>query len=208
MADNVRKMNRATRIRLREFASYAKGRKRILDVGLFYHNRALVEQKAPSQIIYGFDIRMRDLPEGYDYMVKGDVQKISRYFDGNFFDVIFLGEVIEHVTDPYRTIREISKILRENGVLVISTLNPHGFPLIFIEWLGIKKLFYTRYHAFLFPPRWMERILESNELRIVKKYGFDFFMNFRVPVQLSYVMLFVSKKHKGLPAPYRAAPVN
>jgi hypothetical protein len=51
----------------------------------------------------------------------------------------------------------------------------------------------------------MERILESNELKVVKKYGYDFFVNSKVPVQFSYVMLFVSEKKKGLPAPYRVA---
>ena len=133
------------------------------------------------------------------------MQKISRYFERNYFDAILLGEVIEHVKDPYGTIGEISKILRYDGILVLSTPNPHGFPLILIEWLGIKKFFYTPYHAFLFPPRWMERILESNELKVVKKYGYDFLVNFKVPVQLSYVMLFVGEKKKGHPAQYRVA---
>ena len=205
MVDIVSKIDRATKIRQKEFAFYAKDKERILDIGLFYRNQALVEQKTQSQTIYGFDIRKRELPEGYDYMVQGDVQKISRYFEHNYFDAILLGEVIEHVKDPYGTIGEISKILRDDGILVLSTPNPHGFPLILIEWLGIKKFFYTSYHAFLFPPRWMERILESNELKVVKKYGYDFLVNFKVPVQLSYVMLFVSEKKKGHPAQYRVA---
>ena len=205
MADTVQKIDRTAKIRLKEFASYARGRERILDIGLYYNNRVLVEQKTQSQTIYGFDIRKRELPEGYDYLIQGDVQKISRYFERNYFDAILLGEVIEHVKDPYGTIGEISKILRYDGILVLSTPNPHGFPLILIEWLGIKKFFYTPYHAFLFPPRWMERILESNELKVVKKYGYDFLVNFKVPVQLSYVMLFVSEKKKGHPAQYRVA---
>ena len=51
----------------------------------------------------------------------------------------------------------------------------------------------------------MEKILDSNELMVVKKYGYEFLVNFKVPVQLSYIMLFVSEKKKGHPAQYRVA---
>ena len=98
---------------------------------------------------------------------------------------------------------EISKILRNEGLLVLSTPNPLGFPLIFIEWLGIKKYFYTKYHSLLYPPRWFERMLESNKLKVIKKYGFAWFPKIKVPIPLSYQMVFVCRKDISLSSAYQ-----
>jgi len=205
MSSNRTKSNRTLRKRQREFARYAHDHQKILDIGLYYYNKSLVEQKADSQAIYGFDIRRVKPPAGYDYFVQGDVQEISKHFEPDFFDLILLGEVIEHVTNPYQTINELSKILKNGGLLVLSTPNPHGFPLLFIEWLSIKKFFYANAHTFLFPPRWLRRILESNNLRVIKQYGQDFFFALRVPLPLAYIMFFIAQKDDKLPKQYQPA---
>lgn len=189
----------------KEFASYVKDKNNILDIGLFYYNHPLVKQKKDSQAIYGFDIRKAQLPPGYDHIVQGDVQEISKYFPQNHFDIILLGEVIEHLLDPYKAIGELSKILKNGGLLILSTPNPHGFPLLFVEWLNIKRYFYTKNHAFSFPPRWLERMLESNKFKVIKKYGLDYFFSIKVPIQISYAMVFVARKDDSLQSQYQIA---
>ena len=47
----------------------------------------------------------------------------SAQFKDNSFDVISLFEVIEHVPDPEAILKEIYRILNNNGVLIISTGN-------------------------------------------------------------------------------------
>lgn len=205
MKHRARTPGRGTLNRQKDFASYAREKNNILDIGLTFYNQPLIDQKTNSQTIYGFDILERQLPPGYDHFVQGDIHEISRHFSKDYFDIILLGEVIEHVINPYKALNEISKILKNEGLLIVSTPNPHGFPLIFIEWLGIKRYFYVRSHCFLYPPRWMERMLESNELKVVKKYGYALFSGFRLPIQLSNLMVFIAKKTVGLPSQYRVA---
>ena len=44
-------------------------------------------------------------------------------FENESFDLIILGEVIEHLYDPDRVLQECSRILKPNGVLLITTPN-------------------------------------------------------------------------------------
>lgn len=45
-------------------------------------------------------------------------------YPDNFFDVVLFCEVIEHLLiDPIHAIREIKRVLKENGILILSTPN-------------------------------------------------------------------------------------
>mgnify|MGYP001569013030 CR=1 FL=1 len=50
----------------------------------------------------------------------------ARYPDG-FFDVVFLGDIIEHVRDPRQLLVECKRVLKAGGTLVISTPNLDSF---------------------------------------------------------------------------------
>jgi len=47
----------------------------------------------------------------------------SAQFKNNSFDIISLFEVIEHIPDPSTLLKEISRILKNDGILIISTGN-------------------------------------------------------------------------------------
>lgn len=44
-------------------------------------------------------------------------------FEDNTFDYVISSEVIEHVPEPYKAIREIYRVLKPGGVMVLSTPN-------------------------------------------------------------------------------------
>ncbi len=48
--------------------------------------------------------------EGYDYP-----------FENNFFEVVVCADVIEHVQEPRRMLEEIHRVLKREGILIIST---------------------------------------------------------------------------------------
>ena len=68
--------------------------------------------------IYGLDIRVKKHREKVQ---QGDAQNIP--FKDDSFDSIIAGELIEHLPDPDKFLRECRRILRSNGIVIISTPN-------------------------------------------------------------------------------------
>jgi len=67
------------------------------------------------------------------HAVKKDIEDIPYNYEDNFFDEVFWGDNIEHLFFPEQVAREIYRILKPGGRLVLSTPN-HG-------WL-INRLYY------------------------------------------------------------------
>lgn len=64
-------------------------------------------------------------PEVAEFTV-GDAQELA--LPSSAFDVVVCLETIEHVTDPDRVLDEVRRVLRPNGLLVISSPNPEVYP--------------------------------------------------------------------------------
>ena len=48
-------------------------------------------------------------------------------FESNQFDYIFMMEVLEHIKEPHRAISEVFRVLKNDGILILST--PFIFPI-------------------------------------------------------------------------------
>lgn len=120
----------------------------------------------------------------------------SMHFPDQAFDAVTLWEVIEHLADPLSTLREIRRILRPGGQLVLSTPDAGSFVARAFgkRWLGWRKV---PEHLFFFD--------RSNLDRLLVRAGF-------IPVRHRYASLTVSAGFAmeralsllGLPASWRA----
>jgi len=54
-------------------------------------------------------------------LILGDAQNLR--FDDNSFDVAICSEMLEHVPDPHSVIKELHRILKQDGNLVVSIPN-------------------------------------------------------------------------------------
>lgn len=86
-------------------------------------------------------VRIARQSYGLDKVYEGNLKEI--YFPDEYFDVITMHHVIEHLTNPIETLNECSRILKSKGRIVIVTPN--------IESL-VHRLF-GRFWASLDPPR-------------------------------------------------------
>jgi SAM-dependent methyltransferase len=57
-------------------------------------------------------------------------------------DIVYCGEVIEHLVDPDRLIDECARVLRPGGWLLLTTPNPHAWYNRVFFALGIQPLFF------------------------------------------------------------------
>lgn len=68
--------------------------------------------------------------KGQDYRV-GDLYKLS--YKDRQFDAVVMREVIEHFKTPTRAVKEVARILKPRGILIITTPNYESILLHIIE---------------------------------------------------------------------------
>lgn len=119
--------------------SYLGEFNKILDIGFVEHTLDYINnpkwfhgnlrQRFPDKEIWGLDTNA-ELVEfcttqfGFDNLVCGDACAFP--LKENYFDVIHVGHVIEHVSDIGRFMQFCYGSLRSGGKLVVSTPNPFG----------------------------------------------------------------------------------
>jgi SAM-dependent methyltransferase len=57
-------------------------------------------------------------------------------------DLVYAGEVIEHLIDPDRLVEECARVLRADGWLLVTTPNPHAWYNRLLFAAGVQPLFF------------------------------------------------------------------
>lgn len=101
---------------------------------------------------------------------RGDI--FSPQFQDNFFDHIYAWHVIEHVPDAKEFLREIQRILKPEGGLVIGTPHINGFHTKTNYSLKRLRSAYPKqvtvdHHAYEFTPKTIKRMLNDCDFRII-----------------------------------------
>ena len=112
-------------VRARIFSEWVGTGKDVLDVGCF--DGALgADLIAAGNRVWGVEIAADRVAQararGLE-VAQCDVSSQAMPFDDEFFDVIVLGEIIEHVFDTDGLLREVRAKLRADGLLILSTPN-------------------------------------------------------------------------------------
>ncbi len=98
--------------------------------------------------------------------IKGDLNKGIPIKDNSFENVI-AGELIEHLFDPDKFIRECYRVLKKKGILIISTPNMTGLPYLLSENIGVQKGKYMP-HINAFNSEMIRFLLKKNRFNILK----------------------------------------
>jgi methionine biosynthesis protein MetW len=137
-------------------------------------------RKRGNQVI-GLDFAMRALKKAKSRKIPvalADVEK-SLPIKSNSVDLVFLGDVIEHIYDPDRAISEISRVLKPQGRLIASCPNMgywryrshyliHG---IFPETEWIQGDLWQSQHIRFFNKRLLYKLLQKKNFSIKRFIG-------------------------------------
>lgn len=132
---------------------------KIMDVGCGTGD-TLVLLKELGWDTYGSDINSRAIAiakqQGIDHTILGPYQTLRSY-PNNFFDVIRLYHVIEHIDDPVDCIALVSRKLKKGGELILGTPNADSL---------VARIFGTYWynldsprHLFVFTPKTLTSVL-------------------------------------------------
>lgn len=110
------------------------------------------------------DSNAKKAAEKYNYNIHIGVFDKNNYEKG-YFDYITLDQVIEHFRDPVKNIRDISEILKPDGVIIISTPNHNSLTA---KLLGKKWLhWHVPYHLHFFTRESIKNLADKTGLELV-----------------------------------------
>lgn len=94
----------------------------------------------------------------------------SARFAAGSFDVVTLNHVFEHLPDPVETLREIRRILKPGGTLVLATPNPDSLVRSFFgeHWVHVD----APRHLHLWPPRALAKLAKKEGFRLARRRDF------------------------------------
>jgi SAM-dependent methyltransferase len=194
--------------KMRLFAESSRGI--VLDVGGSENPNHFLDASNAVREVYLLDIKEPDtsLPRKYRNFIKFDLNEIIERrlpFNEGFFDTIILGDVLEHLYHPLALLHDAKRILKDDGVLLISLPTPKYYIEVIHNLLFSKPMGFPE-HKILFTRTQMKQFLEILGFKIAKIIGYSFwipllkigFVNtkYRVPELMTWQQIYVCLKAK------------
>lgn len=118
------------RVRMEAFANHVKEGDIVLDVGagMFGWGEYILHRGTPKADVHAIDFSWKAIdtvtarqPE-INY-IRGNV--LDMPYSAGIFDVVGAGELIEHMEKPADLLKEMARVLKPGGLLIIGTVDPH-----------------------------------------------------------------------------------
>ena len=116
-------------------------------------------------------------------------------FAENHFDVVTLWQVLEHVPYPLMILKEVHRILKPGGLLVVSTPNIEGRPAKILKkrWWDIKRL-----HLNQFTTKTLTDILQNAGFKNMSSVSYRGFVSLSILLTMTLKYLGAYERLKSL----------
>lgn len=152
--------------------------KKILDVGCSVGRLgADIKLKTTGEVI-GIEINAemsQIAAKKLNKIIIGDVEELNTEVisEKEYFDCIIFGDILEHLKDPWSTLKEYSKLLKKNGVIILSLPNISHVStlssLIFLDyWPYRERGIHDKTHLRFFTLKNIRELVHYADLSIIK----------------------------------------
>lgn len=95
----------------------------------------------------------------------GDLKKVG--YRKEYFNIITMWDILEHTPYPLEELKEVKRVLKENGLVFITVPNIKSLiaRIMGRRWFGFTKI---REHLYFFSPRTLKMILEKAGFSVLK----------------------------------------
>lgn len=154
--------------------------------------------------LYGIDVQETEKSTWYREIKKTDLNREPIPYPDDFFDTVFLGDLILHVASPLALLAESNRVLKNKGKLIMVLINPHYywhvFTTVFLKYFN----FSDDQHLCSFSRYDIRNILRKSGFSLVKETGYGFelvklhwkFSLFRFPGLAGKILYVAEKRNK------------
>lgn len=153
---------------------FSKDRGKILDIGCSTGSFLRIARDAGWEV-YGIEIDTNKVAHAKDeYGLNVQAKELMETkFPDKYFDAITLFDSLEHMLNPLNTLNEISRILKQSGILILTTPNVSGLLprltyTLFARTIGVWEHPTPPAHLYQFSKRTVERLLERAGYKVIK----------------------------------------
>jgi SAM-dependent methyltransferase len=168
------------KLRFSRIFPYLKTKKNFnyLDVGCGFHAFLVKEVSKSAKISCGIDKKIEDSEFSNIILKKHDLTK-KLPFENNFFDIITMLAVIEHVEKPVFLLSEIYDKLKKDGILIMTAPSVLAKPVLeFLSFkLGIVSKEEISDHKRYFNKTKFLKLVGKTDFVFEKHEYFSFYMN-------------------------------
>lgn len=152
---------------------FVKPGSRVLDVGCSSRtlSRPLVDKGC---VVFGVELDPHAAAQARSVcadVLVGDIETVELPYEHASFDVVLCGDVLEHLRDPAGTLMRLRPLLRQGGLLVLTTPNVANWAirlnLLLGRWRYTERGILDRTHVHLFTRATLVETLENTGYRIV-----------------------------------------
>ncbi len=140
----------------------------ILEIG--YSNGGFLDNLSEYSEIkkYALDINHKDTEKDIHFF-QYDCNRGLPDFKGVTFDIVFAGEVIEHIFDDEQFLKNIHAVLNQGGMLVLTTPNLFFLPSRILFPFGVKPIFaWAEYHYHIYDIKTLSNLVKLSGYEIEK----------------------------------------
>lgn len=97
----------------------------------------------------------------------GEFEKLR--LPGNYFDVIVINHVLEHMWDPLNSLKKMHRILKLDGILLVGVPNIESimFTILGSNWPGLQ----AKMHVWQFNKKTLTIVVEKSGFRVIKVWS-------------------------------------
>lgn len=140
----------------------------VLGKGVSYSSHLkFVKLTQKNSKVYGFDLYDPKDKKKFPRQEQGNVEKKLPYKD-NFFDTVYMGEIIEHLSNPGLALDNIHRVLKNDGVLILDTPNSYSLDRMLIYLFKRYEHIGDPTHVIFFTPAQLRALLKRHGFMVTK----------------------------------------
>lgn len=151
-----------------------KDKLKVLDVGCSKGFIARSLQNSNFDF-YGIEFNSKDAKEARKYykeMKIVDLDNKKIFYKENFFDIILMADIIEHLKDSLGTVKYFTQFLKKNGLMILSTANVANIyvrlKLLFGNFDYEERGIMDKTHLRFFTLKTFRKLAKEANLKIIK----------------------------------------